>query len=220
MSADQLWAIVGATEIAWALQIRYLRLSRKYTWLTIYLLASGTQSMVSSGLIGTAGWPSAAFSWMWTFSQPVIWLLMLLLLFEAYAHALGLERIGPIASIGIAAAAIGLMFLSAFFVLGESGFRNFMVRQEGSVYLVLVILCVILMGGRPRNEFGKNEKAIFVIFTLVCLFQAGFVELRELIGWEAYRELRYAFMPGFLSALMCAGIAVFSSGGRGAMGPR
>ena len=179
---EQIWAILWAVDLGWAIRIWYLHLGRRYPFLVCYLCLSAVNSLVASYIIQVIGWDSSAYAWMWTTMRPVLWLLMLLILFECHAHALGLARIGRNAVFGVSG--ISCLLTAGAFIRSDSiHLKNFWVRSEQSIYLTLcgvAMLLIFLIAVDPARRLDRNVVIVFAGFGVLAASHIGGIELRNI----------------------------------------
>jgi len=157
------------------------------------------------------GWDSPVYAWMWTTSQPVLWLLLLLILIECHVHTLGLERIGRNAT-------LYLIALSCSIALVAFGFSdsirpgNFWIRSEQSIYLILCgveAVLIILSLKDPTRRMERNDAIVYAVFGILAAAHVGVIELRNILGWALGRTARYEIMAGLYAGLPILGAVGF-----------
>jgi len=125
----------------------------------------------------------------------------------------GAKRLGPrfilIASACLLAISWGVFILSNSVSIG-----NFLARSERSFYQVLLTTCVILpvLGRSLDREFYQNDRIVFIIFGMIFAAHVGIIGLRDWIGWEGMKLVRYEVLPGFYGGLMMIGGWLFREG--------
>jgi len=212
---EQIWAILWAVELGWAVRIWWLRLAHRHPFLVAYLLLSVVNSLAASRIIAIYGQDSTAYAWMWTTMRPVLWMLLLLVLAESYAHAFGVKRIGLRGSLTVGVLASLAACIS--FALGDSVRPgNFWIRQEQSVYVWLLLIEVFLvLLARSVGRIERNDAIVFAVLGLLALAHVAVTELRNLSGWATEIKARYEIMAGLYAGLQLLGAVGFRKSSEG-----
>jgi hypothetical protein len=124
-------------------------LHRLYLWFFLYLCAGVVQSLVHLPLDPN----SNAYAWAWMLSQPVIWLLYILVVLELYSLVLrkhpGIATLGRWALMGALGVAIVISLVSLLPDLSNQAERYpvllyFMVIERGLISSLVVFLLLII----------------------------------------------------------------------------
>jgi hypothetical protein len=217
--SDWIWAAVGAVELAWAARLWQLGLVRGYPFLTSYLVFSAVHSIVSFATYNAWGQNSAAYGWLWTVTQPVLWVFLFCVVIEAYNHMLkgyeGLQRLGQWGSniaLGTVALIVLVMVVLDPPVAGaNSPWGIFWIRQERSVYIALTTICLVLVsvGAYYGLVVSRNVATVFAVFGFFFLSHAGLAVFRDHLGAE-FRMIRYTVAPILYILWVIAGAFAFT----------
>ena len=208
---DQIWAILWAVDLGWAIRIWYLHLGRRHPFLVCYLCLSTVNSLVASFIIQVIGQESRAYAWMWMTMRPVLWLLLLLVLIECFAHSLGLKRIGRNAVLGVVG--LSCLLTAVAFIFSNSVYlENFWIRSEQSIYLILIGVEALLIGltvKDPIRRMERNDMIVYAVFGLLAGAHVGVISLRNISGWIVGKKARYEIMAGLYAGLPMLGAVGF-----------
>ena len=217
--ADWIWAAVRAVELGWAARLWQLGLVRGYPFLTSYLIFAAVHSIASFAAYHAWGQNSVAYGWLWTVTQPVLWVMLFCVVIEAYNHMLkgyeGLQRLGQL-GLNVALGTVALIVL-VMVVLdppvdgANSSWGIFWIRQERSVYLALTAICLLLVsvGAYYGLVVSRNVATVFAVFGLFFLSQAGLLVFRDHLGAQ-FRTIRYTLVPILYIVWVLAGACAFT----------
>lgn len=195
--ADLLWCSLWGPELALALRIWLAGEAGRYPTLVAFQVATAAQSVATYWTIELLGWHSVAYLWLWSISEPLLWILMLGVLFEvAGARESTVRR---------CCACLAAHVTLAYAVLDLPA-GGFLIEVEPFVYPTLLAGAVAAWVSCDRS---RNAATILTIFGV----RFGFLSLLQLqgfIGQDVVSAARYAVLPILFTALPIYAVVQFS----------
>jgi len=222
------WLTTCILQVAWAWRLVSLRLHREYPALFLYLIVT---TLLSVGVIGflqiLPPWTDndssivpiyKAYGWFWVVSQPLLWTLSFCLVVEMYNRMIvdfaGLRRLGQLVMYGASVIAALLLLTMVFADTSLATWRRFWMHQEGSFYIALTTLCVllILFAVFFHLSVPRNVRVLFAVFGAMFATQAFMRTLGSELG-EEFTQLRDYLIPLISIACLAVGTLMFSRKG-------
>ena len=222
------WLATCILQVVWAWRLVSLRLHREYPALFLYLIVT---TLLSVGVIGflqiLPPWTEndssivsiyKVYGWFWVVSQPLLWTLSFCLVVEMYNRMIvdfaGLRRLGQLVMYGASLIAALLLLAMVFADTSLATWRRFWIHQEGSFYVALTALCVllILFAVFFHLSVPRNVRVLFAAFGASFATQAFMRMLGSQLG-DDFTQLRDFAIPLISVACLAAGVLMFSRKG-------
>ena len=220
------WLATSILQVVWLFRLFRLKLTRDYPVLVVYLSATTLLSVVAFAFrLLLPQWDSAGakplyefYGWFWVVSQPLLWTLSFCLVVEMYNRMIvdfaGLRRLGQLMMYGASVIAALLLLTMVFADTSLATWRRFWMHQEGSFYVALTTLCVllILFAVFFHLSVPRNVRVLFAAFGAMFATQAFMRMLGSSLG-EEFTQLRDYLIPLISIACLAVGTLLFSRKG-------
>jgi hypothetical protein len=159
-----------------------------------------------------------AYGWFWVVSQPLLWTFSFCLIVEMYNHMIaefaGLRRLGQLMMYGASVAAALLLLTMIFADTSLATWRRFWIHQEGSFYVALTTLCLLLISFAVFFHLSvpRNVRVLFAAFGISFATQAFMRMLGSQLG-DDFTQLRDFVIPLISVACLATGVLLFSRKG-------
>ena len=212
------WLLATVVQALWVFRIWRLGLTRRYPVLFSFLLSTLAFSLISVLLIQfnvqtSAGVNRPLYSWFWVVTQPIMWTLSFCVIVEMYNRILvdfaGLRRLGQL-TMYLASGAVATLLLSMIFLeTSLQTWRRFWFYHEGTVYVGLTLLCLLLVSFALffHLKTPRNVRILFGVFGLIFATQA-FMRMLGSEWGDDYVRLRDLAVP--IISVVCLGVGAFA----------
>jgi hypothetical protein len=226
--SDVAWAATCILQVVWAWRLVSSRLHREYPVLFLYLIVT---TLLSVGVFvfrqilppWTADDSSIVpiykfYGWFWVVSQPLLWTFSFCLIIEMYNHMIadfaGLRRLGQLMMYGASVVAALLLLTMVFADTSLATWRRFWLHQEGSFYVALTTLCLLLLSFAVFFHLSvpRNVRVLFAAFGVMFATQALLRMLISRLG-EDFTQLSNYAVPIISVICLLVGVLLFSRKG-------